>query len=67
MFWKRKSKPDQACAHTWRLVDYVYTTSNGLDIDDYFELHCEKCGNKRMVDEYTYGRLQRYGLVKQAK
>jgi len=65
MFWKRKPNPEQSCAHTWRLVDYESGSINGLEFDDYFVLHCEKCGAKRRVDDYEYGKLREYGLIKE--
>lgn len=65
--FRRNKKPD--CAHTWYLADYEAGTFNAgvaVEIEDYFVLRCEKCEVKRMVDEYEFGKMQTYGLIKGA-
>jgi translation initiation factor 2 beta subunit (eIF-2beta)/eIF-5 len=69
MFFRRKKDEALQCAHSWYLADYESRSFNAgiaVEIDDYFVLRCSKCGAKRIVDEYEFGKLQKYGLVKEA-
>jgi len=66
--FKRK-QIENNCAHSWYLADYEAGSSNAgvaVEIEDYFILRCAICGAKRKVDEYEFGRLKHYGLLKEA-
>jgi hypothetical protein len=65
-FFRRKKDETSQCAHSWYLADYESGSFNAgvaVEIEDYFILRCNKCGSKRKVDEYEFGKLRRYGLI----
>jgi hypothetical protein len=62
MFFKRKP----VCFHEWRVVDFGYWGVSSEDYDGYYEIGCEKCGNKRTTNEHSFESMKERGLIKEA-
>jgi hypothetical protein len=64
---KVKSEPTPLCFHEWKVADVgVGYSYNGIvdDAYDYFVLGCEKCGDRRKVNEYEFDRMKRLVAMK---
>lgn len=69
MFFNRKQKKSmETCNHNWILSDYTYETFNAgvsVDVEDRYILYCDKCNSKNNVDEFTFYKMNRLGLIKE--
>ena len=62
MAWFKKKK-NANCSHKYCLVDYGYTFTESLDIEDIYEIKCDYCLYTRNVDDYTFNKLKELNLV----
>lgn len=66
-FNRKKNKLQKQCKHNWTLSDYHYSTFNtgvAVDVEDRYVLYCDKCENSKEVDEFTFSKMNRLGLIK---
>lgn len=60
MIWFKKKVN---CSHRYSLVDYYYTYTPALDIEDIYEIRCDYCSCTRNVDKYTLNKLKELKLM----
>lgn len=61
--FKRKSKKEETCIHSWRLVDFR-NVGSVVGYSNYrYELRCMSCSKTSNIDQDTHIEMNRLKLV----